>query len=150
MENLLVSGCLLGKNIKYNGKNNYIPLIERIKEKYNIIVICPEVMGGLPIPRDPSEIRNNIVINNKMIDVTNEYNIGAKKALELALQYNCKKALLKEKSPSCGVNYIYDGTFTKKLINGMGITTRLLLSNGIEVYSEDKIELLLNDKEDMN
>lgn len=145
MENLLVSGCLLGKNTKYNGKNNYIPLIEKIKEKYNIIVICPEVMGGLSIPRDPSEISGNKVINNKMKDVTFEYNKGAEIALELAIKNNCKKALLKEKSPSCGVNYIYDGTFSGNIICGMGITTKLLVSNNIDVYSENEIALLLND-----
>ena len=145
MENLLVSGCLLGKNTKYNGKNNYIPLIEKIKEKYNIIVICTEVMGGLSIPRDPSEISGNKVINNKMKDVTFEYNKGAKIALELAIKNNCKKALLKEKSPSCGVNYIYDGTFSGNIICGMGITTKLLVSNNIDVYSENEIDLLLND-----
>ena len=145
MENLLVSGCLLGKNTKYNGKNNYIPLIEKIKDKYNIIVICPEVMGGLSIPRDPSEISGNKVINNKMKDVTFEYNKGAEIALELAIKNNCKKALLKEKSPSCGVNYIYDGTFSGNIICGMGITTKLLVSNNIDVYSENEIDLLLND-----
>lgn len=145
MENLLVSGCLLGKNTKYNGKNNYIPLIEKIKEKYNIIVICPEVMGGLSIPRDPSEISGNKVINNKMKDVTFEYNKGAEIALELAIKNNCKKALLKEKSPSCGVNYIYDGTFSGNIICGMGITTKILVSNNIDVYSENEIDLLLND-----
>ena len=145
MENLLVSGCLLGKNTKYNGKNNYIPLIEKIKEKYNIIVICPEVMGGLSIPRDPSEISGNKVINNKMKDVTFEYNKGAEIALDLAIKNNCKKALLKEKSPSCGVNYIYDGTFSGNIICGMGITTKILVSNNIDVYSENEIDLLLND-----
>ncbi len=145
MENLLVSACLLGENTKYNGKNNYIPLIEKIKERYNIITICPEVMGGLSIPRDPSEIINDKIINKKMKDVTEEYNRGAQLALNLALRYNCKKALLKEKSPSCGVKYIYDGTFTKNLINGMGITTRLLSSNNIVVYSENEIESLLKE-----
>ena len=145
MENLLVPACLLGENTKYNGKNNYIPLIEKIKERYNIITICPEVMGGLSIPRDPSEIINDKIINKKMKDVTEEYNRGAQLALNLALRYNCKKALLKEKSPSCGVKYIYDGTFTKNLINGMGITTRLLSSNNIVVYSENEIESLLKE-----
>ena len=145
MENLLVSACLLGENTKYNGKNNYIPLIEKIKERYNIITICPEVMGGLSIPRDPSEIINDKIINKKMKDVTEEYNRGAQLALNLALRYNCKKALLKEKSPSCGEKYIYDGTFTKNLINGMGITTRLLSSNNIVVYSENEIESLLKE-----
>ena len=94
MENLLVSGCLLGKNTKYNGKNNYIPLIEKIKERYNIIVICPEVMGGLSIPRDPSEISGNKVINNKMKDVTFEYisNLSTKKT-KRSFTYEQRKIL---------------------------------------------------------
>ncbi len=143
MENLLISSCLVGNNTKYNGKNNYLPLIEKLKDKYNLIVICPEVMGGLSIPRDPSEIKGDKVISNKGNDVTKEYNLGAKIALELAKKYNCKKALLMEKSPSCGVKKIYDGTFSKNLIDGMGITTKLLYENKIEVYSKDEIDLLL-------
>ncbi len=143
MENLLISSCLAGNNTKYNGKNNYLPLIEKLKDKYNLIVICPEVMGGLSIPRDPSEIKGDKVISNKGNDVTKEYNLGAKIALDLAKKYNCKKALLMEKSPSCGVRKIYDGTFSKNLIDGMGITTKLLYENKIEVYSKDEIDLLL-------
>ncbi len=143
MENLLISSCLVGNNTKYNGKNNYLPLIEKLKDKYNLIVICPEVMGGLSIPRDPSEIKGDKVISNKGNDVTKEYNLGAKIALDLAKKYNCKKALLMEKSPSCGVKKIYDGTFSKNLIDGMGITTKLLYENKIEVYSKDEIDLLL-------
>ena len=143
MENLLISSCLVGNNTKYNGKNNYLPLIEKLKDKYNLIVICPEVMGGLSIPRDPSEIKGDKVISNKGNDVTKEYNLGAKIVLELAKKYNCKKALLMEKSPSCGVRKIYDGTFSKNLIDGMGITTKLLYENKIEVYSKDEIDLLL-------
>ena len=143
MENLLISSCLVGNNTKYNGKNNYLPLIEKLKDKYNLIVICPEVMGGLSIPRDPSEIKGDKVISNKGNDVTKEYNLGAKIALDLAKKYNCKKALLMEKSPSCGVKKIYDGTFSKNLIDGMGITTKLLYESKIEVYSKDEIDLLL-------
>ena len=143
MENLLISSCLVGNNTKYNGKNNYLPLIEKLKDKYNLIVICPEVMGGLSIPRDPSEIKGNKVISNKGNDVTKEYNLAAKIALDLAKKYNCKKALLMEKSPSCGVKKIYDGTFSKNLIDGMGITTKLLYESKIEVYSKDEIDLLL-------
>lgn len=143
MENLLISSCLVGNNTKYNGKNNYLPLIEKLKDKYNLIVICPEVMGGLSIPRDPSEIKGDKVISNKGNDVTKEYNLGAKIALDLAKKYNCKKALLMEKSPSCGVRKIYDGTFSKNLIDGMGITTKLLYESKIEVYSKDEIDLLL-------
>ncbi len=146
MEKLLVSGCLLGNNTKYNGGNNYIPLIEKIKEKYEIFVICPESMGGLTIPRNPSEIRLNtdLVFSLTGLDVTHQFNKGAETALKIAIDNNIKLALLKESSPSCGVNKIYDGTFSGNKIAGMGITTRLLTQNGIKCYSENEIEILLN------
>lgn len=143
MDNILVSSCLLGKNTKYNGSNNYISTIELLKMKYNIIEVCPEVLGGLLIPRSPAEIINNKVINKDGIDVTSNYIKGANKALNLALKYNCKIAVLKEKSPSCGVFKIYDGSFSKILIDGMGITTKLLKEKGIKVYSEFELEQLL-------
>ena len=147
MEKLLVSSCLLGNNTKYNGGNNYIPLIEKLKEKYEIFVICPELMGGLSIPRNPSEIRlnTNSVFSSTGLDVTNHFYQGAEGVLKIALDNNIKLALLKESSPSCGVNKIYDGTFTGKKIAGNGITTRLLIENGIKCYSENEIEILIND-----
>ncbi len=143
MEYLLISGCLIGNNTKYNGLNNYAPLVEKLKEKYELIVICPEVDGGLSIPRNPSEINGNIVISSMGVDVTKEFNIGAKKALELVKKYNIKKALLKEGSPSCGTNYIYDGTFTGTKINGLGVTAKLLKENGVLLFNEKEIEKLL-------
>lgn len=143
MEKLLISACILGTNCKYNGKNNYNPLVEKLKEKYILIPICPEEMGGLSTPRNPSEVLNDKVISSKGDDVTNNFFDGANKALDIAKKENISKALLKEGSPSCGSNYIYDGTFTKTKINGMGITARLLKNNNIEIYTEDEIELLL-------
>lgn len=143
MEKILISACLLGINCKYNGKNNYNPLIEKLKEKYELIPICPETLGGLPIPRTPSEIINNKVISSDNIDVTNNFNLGAIKSLEIAKNNNIVVAILKDGSPSCGSNYIYDGTFTKNKINGEGITARLLKENNIKIYSEFDIELLL-------
>lgn len=143
MENILVSSCIYGNNTKYNGLNNYNPLIEKIKKKYNVILICPEVMGGLSTPRNPSEIKENKVYSNTGVDVTKEYNKGAQIALELVKKYNITKAILKESSPSCGSNLIYDGSFSGKKINGMGITARLLVENGIEIYNENQIEELL-------
>lgn len=143
MEYLLISGCLIGNNTKYNGLNNYTPLVEKLKEKYELIVCCPEVDGGLSIPRNPSEINGNIVISSMGVDVTKEFNIGAKKALELVKKYNIKKALLKEGSPSCGTNYIYDGTFTSTKINGLGVTAKLLKENGVLLFNEKEIEKLL-------
>ena len=143
-EKLLISSCLLGNNVKYNGKNNYIDGIEALKEKYDLIIICPEVMGGLPIPRIPSEIINNNVFNKEGINVTNEFEKGANIALELVKKHNIKKALLKDGSPSCGSTYIYDGTFNGIKINDFGITVRRLLKENIKIYTEKNWMELLN------
>ena len=142
MEYLLISSCLLGNNVKYNGKNNYASGIEKLKNKYELIIICPEVMGGLPIPRIPSEILNDKVINKEGKDVTTNFICGMEKAVELVKKYNIKKALLKEGSPSCGSHYIYDGTFTGTKVDGLGITSRALTKLGVKIYNEKEIDLL--------
>lgn len=142
-DSLLISGCLLGNNTKYNGKNNYIEGIDKLKAKYNLIVICPEVMGGLSIPRDPSEIKDGNVYSNKGLDVTNEFNKGALLAYELAVKHNCKIALLKDGSPSCGSKKIYDGSFNGNKIDGDGITVRMLRKLDIKIYTESEIDKLL-------
>ena len=139
MKKILVSACLLGTNCKYNGSNNFNEkVIEYIKDK-EAIPICPEVLGGLSIPRNPSEIIGDKVINNIGIDVTKEYIKGAEEVLKLAKELNIEEALLKEKSPSCGVHKIYDGTFTNAKIDGVGITTKILKENNIKVYSEEDL-----------
>ena len=143
MEKILVSACLLGKNVKYNGLNNHNPLIKELEKKYIIIPICPEVFGGLSIPRDPSEILNDKVISSKGLDVTANFNKGAKEALDIAIKNDIKIAILKDGSPSCGSSYIYDGTFTHKKINGLGITAKLLKDNEIKIYNEKEIEELI-------
>lgn len=143
-EKLLISACLVGHNTKYNGKNNYKEEAEKLKEYFDFIVICPEVEGGLSTPRNPSEIVGNKVISNKGKDVTNEYKKGAKIALDRALSNNIKYALLKSKSPSCGRDFIYDGTFTSTLIEGNGIVCQLLLDNNIDVYTENEIDKLID------
>ena len=139
MEVILVSACLLGYNCKYNGKNNKNEkVLEYIKNKH-VIPICPEVFGDLPIPRLPSEIKDNKVINKRGRDVSNNFIKGANKTLEIAEKQNVKKALLKQKSPSCGCGKIYDGNFTNTIINGDGITTRILKENNIEVITEEDL-----------
>lgn len=143
MEKILISACLVGENCKYNGGNNLSPKVEALLEKYELVPFCPEVEGGLKIPRVPSEIRNNKVINKDNKDVTYEYEMGAKKALMLALYLKINIAILKENSPSCGSHHVYDGSFSNKLINGEGITAKLLKENGIKVYSEEEIDELL-------
>lgn len=139
-EKILVSACHLGINCKYSGGNNQNEkVIEYIKDK-EVIPVCPEIMGGLSTPRPPSEIINDKVMNNLNQDVTQQYKKGAEETLKLAKLFNVKKALLKAKSPSCGKGYIYDGTFSSTLIEGNGITTKLLIENGIEVITEKDLE----------
>ena len=145
MEKILISRCLLGINCKYNGKNNYFDLVEKLKEKYELISICPENDGGLSIPRDPSERVLDKVISINGVDVTNEYNKGANIARDLAKKYNITKAILKDGSPSCGKTYIYDGSFSHTKIKALGVTAELLTKNNIKVYTENEIEMLLED-----
>ncbi len=138
-EKILVSACLAGVNCKYDGGNNENKkIIELIKNK-DVILICPEQLGGLKTPRIPAEIQKTKVINKDNIDVTKEYKKGAEEVLNLAKKFNIKKAILKSKSPSCGKGKIYDGTFSNNLIDGNGITTELLEKNGIKVISSDEL-----------
>lgn len=138
-EKILVSACLAGINCKYNGKNNeHQKIIELIKNK-DVILICPEQLGGLKTPRTPAERIKDKVITNDNIDVTKEYQKGAEEVLNLVKKFNIKTAILKSKSPSCGKGKIYDGTFSNTLIYGNGITTELLEKNGIKVISSDEL-----------
>ena len=142
-EYILVSSCILGENTKYNGKNNYHPLIEEIKEKYNIVKVCPEEMGGLSTPRNPSEIIGDKVVSSTGVDVTNEFVSGGNIAVELVKKYNIKLAIMKDGSPSCGSLKIYDGTFSGTKIDGMGIAIRMLKELGVKVYTEDNFYELI-------
>jgi len=140
-EKLLISACLIGDNVKYNGGNNKID-IKELAKKYNLIAFCPEVEGGLSTPRPPAEIVSDNplrVINIEGKDVTYEFILGANKCIELVKQHGIIKALLKAKSPSCGKGKIYDGTFGAILREGNGVTVRLLEEIGVEVYNENEI-----------
>ena len=138
MEKILISACLVGDNVKYNGGNNLTPI-----EKYELIPFCPEVEGGLSTPRSPAERIGERVINQDGEDVTDNYLKGAELAFNICLFLKIKKVILKEKSPSCGSKIIYDGTFSHKEIKGMGVTAEYLKEKGIEVYSEEDIDSLL-------
>ncbi|XFA99770.1 DUF523 domain-containing protein [Candidatus Izemoplasma sp. B36] len=129
-----VSACLLGINCKYNGSHNLDPkVIDYIRGK-EIVLICPEVFGGLGTPRIPCEIQKDGKIINKIgLDVTENFKIGKEKTLELLKCNNCSKVILKDGSPSCGYTRIYDGTFTNKLIKGLGVTARYLIENKIDI-----------------
>ena len=143
MEKILISACLVGDKVRYDGKGQYHPLIKDLLEKYELVPFCPEVEGGLKIPRIPSEIVKDKVISKTGKDVTSNFISGAKKALMLCQYLNIKIAILKEGSPSCGVNEIHNGKFDGKMVKGKGITASLLEKNGIAVYSENDIEKLL-------
>lgn len=147
-KNIVISACLLGKNCRYDGKSKEYARIEELKEKYNLFPVCPEVMGGLPTPRVASENIGDKVFNQDGIDNTTFFNKGASKALEVYYNNKCEFAILKESSPSCGSNKIYDGTFSGKKIPGMGVTAKLFKENGIKIYTEEDIDYLL--KEDRN
>lgn len=136
---IMISACLCGIDCKYNGKNNKNDKCVELLKANKAICFCPEQLGGLTTPRIPSEIRSDKVVSKEGIDVTYNFIRGAKEALKIAQTTGIKKAIMKDGSPSCGVHYIYDGTFSGNKIEGMGITTRLFLSNNIEVIAETDI-----------
>ncbi len=129
-----VSACLLGINCKYNGLHNLnFDVIDYIREK-EIVLICPEVFGGLGTPRIPSEIqKDGRILNKAGIDVSLNFDKGRRYALELLKESNCKQVILKDGSPSCGYKTIYDGTFNNKKINGLGVTAMYFKENDIKI-----------------
>ena len=139
---IIVSACLLGVPCRYDGKSKPNASVLALSDRYELIPACAEVLGGLPTPRIPSEIVGDRVINQAGIDVTSEYKLGAEAVLRLALENDCKIAILKSKSPSCGRDEIYDGTFSRTLRCGNGICTSLLLKNDIKVLNEREIDNL--------
>ncbi|WP_163194438.1 DUF523 domain-containing protein [Clostridium thermarum] len=154
---ILVSGCLLGINCKYNGGNNKCEKLLDILDKYGFIPVCPEQLGGMTTPRKPNEIiiKDEVdqgtdcirVADKEGKDNTKHFLRGAVETLNMAKKFNIKYAILKERSPSCGSNFIYDGTFTGKVVKGMGVTAKMLSDNGIKVYSEDQIDEFIQDIE---
>ena len=134
---ILVSACLVGINCKYNGKNNYNELVFNLVKDGKAIPLCPEQLGGLTTPRNPSEIKyingKRYVFDNIGNDVTYEFNKGAKEVLEFVKKMNIDKAILQSRSPSCGKGKIYSGNFDGKLIDGNGILVDLLIENGVEI-----------------
>jgi uncharacterized protein YbbK (DUF523 family) len=156
MNKILVSACLIGENVRYNGrvKVNETGWLKDWKRRGRLVAFCPEVAGGLPVPRPCSEISGHDgrtvlygdakVMNIKGKDVTQYFLTGAQKALELARLHNIKLAVLKDGSPSCGSTYIYDGSFSGIKKPGKGITTVLLEEHSIRVFSEREIFKAVN------
>lgn len=135
----VISACLCGDNCRYDGKSKPDERAVKLWNEGEAVKVCPEQLGGLDTPRSPCEIIAGRVISQDGEDKTEEYVKGAKKVLEICKEYGIKKAVLKQNSPSCASRYVYDGTFTKKLTAGKGITAKLLEENGIDVIAEDDI-----------
>ncbi|TCS43031.1 DUF523 domain-containing protein [Reinekea marinisedimentorum] len=146
MENLLVSACLLGEKVRYNGSGQLVdhPFLAALIDAGRVITVCPEVDGGLPTPRPPAEIQSSgsavRVVTINAIDVTEQFTSGANNALEVAKKEGCAFALMAARSPSCGNQQIYDGSYSGKLIEGSGITAELLQRNGIQVFNQYQLD----------
>ncbi len=141
--NILISACLLGIHCRYDGSGKCHSRMKQLMEKHHLIPVCPEIFGGLPTPRDPSERVGDNIVTKSGQDVTQAFLKGAEETLAMAKLYQCKYAILKERSPSCGHGEIYDGTFCGKLTQGSGITAELLSKNGVKVLGESQMEELL-------
>jgi uncharacterized protein YbbK (DUF523 family) len=153
---ILVSRCLLGENVRWDGKTltDCPPILKEWKKAGLVIPICPEMFGGLPIPRQPAEPQGGdgrevvagtaIVIDPSGKDVTAEFLKGAREALRLAEENGVTIAVLKALSPSCGSKQTYDGTFSNSLKPGMGVTAALLKQNGIQVHNENEIDQIVD------
>jgi len=146
---ILISACLLGENVRYNQKPLifHSPILEHWQKLDLLVPFCPEVEGGLEIPRPPAEIQpvshqqNSLSVRDiQGKEVSTYFQSGATKAWLCCREQGIQMAILKERSPSCGVHRIYDGHFSNQIISGMGITTELLRKRGIEVFSEDELE----------
>lgn len=135
---VLVSACLLGENCKYSGGNNFNQrVVDFVKDK-EIIPICPEVMGGLDTPRNPAEIVNGVVMTNAGENVDAQFHAGVQKVLELIEDEDIEFAILQARSPSCGTRQIYDGTFSKSLIDGQGLLAKALCQKGIRLIDSSE------------
>ena len=137
---IMVSACLAGENCKYNGGNNRSEKVLQLMEGNEVILVCPEQMGGLPTPRVPAEIKDGIVTARDGRIVDAEFRRGAEKCLEIAERERPDLIVLQPRSPSCGVKQRYDGTFTGTLTDGPGVTTELLIKNGFRVIDAEDLD----------
>ena len=143
---ILISACLLGCACRYDGKSKPCNAAKERAHAYELVPFCPEIYGGLPTPRLPSEIVGDKVINKNGEDVTAEYLRGAMEALSIAKELGCTAAVLKAKSPSCGKGQVYDGSFSATLKDGNGVTAQMLMEHGIPVFCENEIDILVAQK----
>ena len=139
---IAVSACLLGAHCRYDGKSKPCDDVIALKGHHELVTICPEVMGGLSIPHPPNEIASVdplCVVDTEGADNTVAFVAGARKSLDRAQREGCEFAILKAKSPSCGVGRVYDGSFTGTLVEGDGVAASMFIKAGIPVYDEYSI-----------
>jgi uncharacterized protein YbbK (DUF523 family) len=146
---IAVSACLVGFKCRYDGKSNRNESVVLLEEHPDVelIPVCPECLGGLPVPRECSERKEGKVVTSSGIDVTRQFEQGSQLALKKVLESGCKIAILKARSPSCGTGTIYDGTFSHTVVSGSGLFSALLQENGIKVFSEEQLPLLQEQSE---
>jgi Uncharacterized conserved protein len=137
---IIVSACLLGQKCKYNGGDNFSPGIAALGKEHDVIPVCPEAAGGLPVPRIPCEIVGGEVIDRSGVSRDLEFREGARKCLAIAEHEKIDLAILQSRSPSCGVGKIYDGTFSGRLREGSGVFASLLMEKGFRVTDSEVFE----------
>ena len=137
----MVSACLLGENCTYDGGNNRNEALLEMLAGHEIIPVCPEVAGGLPVPRIPVEIVDGRAVNRNGEDMDGAFRKGAEKTLEIAAREKPDLIILQSRSPSCGVKEIYDGTFTGKKIPGHGIFAGMAINAGYQVADVEDLHL---------
>lgn len=135
---ILVSACLAGEYCRWDGGTNLVPQIKALVDSGKAVTVCPEVLGGLPTPRLPSERQGDSVINSAGEDVTEEFRRGAGFALRACRENCCRTAVLKSKSPSCGKGIIHNGLFDGGLVPGNGVAAQLMMEYGVEVFTEQE------------
>ena len=152
MERILISSCLVGEAVRYDGKHRLLqhPLITRWWQEGRLVPFCPEVGGGLGVPRIPAEIQGGTgeevwrgkanVVNQAGEDVTTAFMLGAERMLAVAKSQGIRIAILTENSPACGVHIIYDGTFQGKKKAGLGVAASLLKQNGIYIFNHTELD----------
>ena len=140
MAKIIVSACLLGENCKYSGGNNFDPKVAAFAEGREVIPVCPEVLAGLGIPRTPIEIRDGAVVSRDGVNVDAAIRRAVAQILEQLKDADIEFAILKARSPTCGVHQIYDGTFTGTLVDGAGVLAQALEDAGYIVLDNEDLE----------
>lgn len=148
---ILISACLCGIPCRYDGRNSAFDsdTWHLLEDSFEPVATCPELIGGLPCPRKPCELetKSKSVKSSDGQDLTKNFKLGAQLSLNICKNYGIEIAVLKSKSPSCGKGKIYDGSFSRNLVEGNGVTCDLLISNGIKVMDENQLKVFIHGRE---